>query len=419
MIVPYDRPENAADNAQVYLMDDGTYTLYNKIGEPIQPGGYVPYDIFTQGRRVLARRTSPDGSVWTDSETIVQPDWRDPQDLQFMELSPGRVQDGYIGVLTTYHNLSQTIDLQLAGSVNGRTWCRPSREPALPVARLGTRWRRLPAPARRTFAARTDDLAAAVSSPRIPGIAVDATVAYFPGCMTDRLYPAMGEAVVRVLRACGAKVVFPDLPGCCGLPAINAGDPDSAREPARRLIESFERVAADHILSSSSSCVVAILNDYPRLFRDDPAWAARAAAVAGRLVDFSGFMARFAKLPAGALAGDTTATVTYHDACQTNYVLGTVAEQRHLITDVLGLQLIEMDDADLCCGFGGSFSFDHPEIAGRLAHRKLDRAGRTGAPIIVTDNPGCVLQLRGAGAARGEATEVLHLAELVARHLPG
>jgi len=137
MIVPYDRPENAADNAQVYLMDDGTYTLYNKIGEPIQPGGYVPYDIFTQGRRVLARRTSPDGSVWTDSETIVQPDWRDPQDLQFMELSPGRVQDGYIGVLTTYHNLSQTIDLQLAGSVNGRTWCRPSREPALPVARLG------------------------------------------------------------------------------------------------------------------------------------------------------------------------------------------------------------------------------------------------------------------------------------------
>jgi iron-sulfur cluster protein len=291
--------------------------------------------------------------------------------------------------------------------------------PRLPVSRLGTRWRRLPAPARRTFAARTEDLAATTSSPRIPGVAVDTTVAYFPGCVTDRLYPAMGEAVVRVLRSCGATVVHPDLPACCGLPSINAGDPDSAREPARRLIESFERSAADHILSSSSSCVVAVLQDYPRLFRDDPAWAARAAVVARRLVDFSGFMARVARLPKGALAADNTATVTYHDACQTNHVLGTVEEQRRLITEVLGLQLVEMDDADLCCGFGGSFSFDHPEIAGRLAHRKLDRAGRTGAHIIVTDNPGCVMQLRGAGAARGEKTEVLHLAELVARHLPG
>jgi L-lactate dehydrogenase complex protein LldF len=309
---------------------------------------------------------------------------------------------------------------RLAGRLLAGVAGRKGFLPNLPIPRLGTRWRRLPAPARRTFAARTDDLAADPSSPRIPGVAVNATVAYFPGCITDRLYPAMGEAVVRVLRACGATLVFPNLPACCGLPAINAGDPDSAREPARLLIESFERVEADHILSSSSSCVVAVLQDYPRLFRDDPAWAARAAAAAGRLVDFSGFMARVAKIPAGALtSGAAEATVTYHDACQTNHVLGTVEEQRRIITEVLGLNLVEMDDSDLCCGFGGSFSFDHPEIAGRLAHRKLARAGGAGASIVVTDNPGCVMQLRGAGAARVEATEVLHLAELVARHLPG
>ncbi|MDP6349412.1 MAG: LUD domain-containing protein [Chloroflexota bacterium] len=291
--------------------------------------------------------------------------------------------------------------------------------PNLPIPRLGTRWRRLPAPVRRTFAARTNDLAAGPASPGIPGVAVDATVAYFPGCITDRLYPAMGEAVVRVLRACGATVAFPDLPACCGLPSINAGEPDSAREPARRLIEALEQCAADHVLSSSSSCVVAMLQDYPRLLRDDPSWAARAAAVAARLVDFSGFMARVANIPAGALAGGAAeATITYHDACQTNHVLGTVDEQRRIITEVLGLNLVEMDDSDLCCGFGGSFSFDHPEIAGRLAQRKLDRAAGTSASIVVTDNPGCVMQLRGAGAARGEATEVLHLAELIARYLP-
>lgn len=137
MITPYDRPDNAADNALFHQMDDGTYTVYSKIGEPIQPGGFVPYDIFTDGRRVLARRTSPDGSVWSPLETIVQPDWRDPQDLQFMELCLGRVTEGFLGVLTVYHNLAQTTDLQLAGSPNGRTWSRPSREPAVPVRRLG------------------------------------------------------------------------------------------------------------------------------------------------------------------------------------------------------------------------------------------------------------------------------------------
>ena len=290
--------------------------------------------------------------------------------------------------------------------------------PRLPIGRLGTRWRRLPAPSRRTFQSRTQQLISARSNPGISSAATGTTVAYFPGCITDRMYPDMGEAVVRVLRACGASVVFPDAPECCGLPAINSGDPDSAREPARRTIEAFERIEADHILSSSSSCVVAIANDYPHLFRDDPAWAGRAEATARRLIDFSSFMARIATLPAGALDGDSDLTVTYHDACQTNHVLGTADEQRRLITEVMGLRLVEMEDSDICCGFGGSFSFDHPEIAGRLAHRKLDRAARIEADIVVTDNPGCLMQLRGACAARGETAEILHLAELVARYLP-
>ena len=137
MVIPYDRPDNAADNALIHHMDDGTYVLYSKIGEPIQPGGFVPYDIFSEGRRVLARRTSPDGSTWSPLETILQPDWRDPQDLQFMELGLGRVTEGFLGVLTCYHNLAQTTDLQLAGSADGRTWSRPSREPTIPVRRLG------------------------------------------------------------------------------------------------------------------------------------------------------------------------------------------------------------------------------------------------------------------------------------------
>ena len=292
--------------------------------------------------------------------------------------------------------------------------------PHLPATPLGTGWRRLPVPAGNSFRSRTARLGATPNHFRIPGSGAEGvTVAYFPGCVTDRLYPEMGEAVVRVLRACGADVSLPQVPDCCGLPAMNAGDPELARQSARSMIEALETVDAEYVLSSSASCVVAAMQDYPHLFRDDPALLARAEQVARRVIDFSGFMETVARLPTGALRnGDSEIHVTYHDACQTGHVLGIRAEQRRLITEVMGLTLMEMEDSEMCCGFGGTFSFDHPEIAGRLTHRKLDRASRTAANVIVTDNPGCIMQLSGAVAARSENFEVLHLAELANRFLP-
>ncbi len=292
--------------------------------------------------------------------------------------------------------------------------------PHLPALPLGTRWRRLPAPARRPFRARTMPSGSVPSQTQIPGAAAaGVTVAYFPGCITDRLYPEMGEAVVRVLRACGADVSYPELPDCCGLPAMNSGDPDLARQSARLMIEALERADTRYIVSSSTSCVVTTVQDYPHLFRDDADWLPRAEQLAKRVIDFTGFMAKVARLPTGALrTDDSEIRFTYHDACQTNHVLGIRGEQRRLIAQVIGLALTEMDDAEMCCGFGGTFSFDHPEIAGRLTHRKLDRAFRATADVIVTDNPGCIMQLRGAVAARGETTTVLHLAELVSQFLP-
>ena len=202
--------------------------------------------------------------------------------------------------------------------------------------------------------------------------------------------------MVRVLKACGADVSYPELPDCCGLPAINSGDPDLARQSARLMIEALERADTRYIVSSSTSCVVTTVQDYPHLFRDDADWLPRAEQLAKRVIDFTGFMAKVARLPTGALrTDDSEIRFTYHDACQTNHVLGIRGEQRRLISQVMGLTLIEMDDAEMCCGFGGTFSFDHPEIAGRLTHRKLDHASRATADVIVTDNPGCIMQLRG------------------------
>ena len=138
LIMPYTTPMGGADQASYYLLEDGTYELMQKVGTEMHPGGYVPYDcFFPYGRRVLARRTSPDGSNWTPPEVIVEPDWKDPHDQQFMELMPHTVRGGYIGLLCCYNVREQTIDWQWAGSRDRRIWNRPSRRPTLPNAPLG------------------------------------------------------------------------------------------------------------------------------------------------------------------------------------------------------------------------------------------------------------------------------------------
>ena len=142
MTMPYTTPMGGADQASYYSnkslgIDDGGYTLYQKVGEPMHPGGLVNHDCFPWGRRVIARRTSPDGSSWSQPEVIIQPDWRDPHDQQFMELSPMKVRGGYIAILGCYNVREHTIDFQLAGSDDGRLWSRPSRQPTLPVSPLG------------------------------------------------------------------------------------------------------------------------------------------------------------------------------------------------------------------------------------------------------------------------------------------
>ena len=289
----------------------------------------------------------------------------------------------------------------------------------MPVPGVKTDWRKLPAVSRKPLRDRREKLES-IRPPTIKGSSAEnVSVAYFPGCITDWIYPDMGEAAVSVIRACGATVTYPDAPSCCGLPALNAGEHDDAVRMAQQTIEAFESSGADYILSTSASCAVAIKDDYAHLFRDMPGWHDRARTVARRIVDFSGFMRDVARLPDGALkvAGPKT-RVTYHDACQTSNFLRIRDEQRRLVTDVMGMELHEMVDSEMCCGFGGTFSFDHPEVSSRLLDRKLLNAEGTTAAVIVSDNPGCIMQLRGGIRARRGDLEVLHLAELMARHLP-
>jgi L-lactate dehydrogenase complex protein LldF len=298
------------------------------------------------------------------------------------------------------------------------------RETHVPGLRRQTSWRSLPALARRPLRERVRErqrapARAEAPAPLIPSEVAGMRVALFPGCMTDRLYPEQGEAIATVLEALGIEVVHPAGLHCCGLVHQNSGDLDHARDLGRSTIAALERVDVDWIVSGSASCVAVILQDYAHQFRSEPAWRERADRLAGRVMDFTSFLVHVARVPDGALASanNESRIVTYHDSCQGLNALGLTSAPRNLIERVMGDQISELPENTLCCGFGGTFSVDYPEVAKRLLERKLDNAQSTGARTIVTDNQGCIMHLRGGSDAAGRGLEVRHIAELLAERV--
>ncbi len=297
---------------------------------------------------------------------------------------------------------------------------------SLPVLNRQTSWRSLPALARRPLRDRIRDRVttadasiAAMEQPLIPSAAIGKRVAIFPGCMTDRLYPEQGEAVETVLEALGVEIVHPSNLHCCGLIHQNSGDLPHARSMARQTIAALEAVDADYILSGSASCVAVLAQDYQHQLRDDPEWLSRARTLSKRVMDFTSFLVNVARLPAEALASTNgnPRTVTYHDSCQALNALDLSAEPRYLIEQVMGDTIAELPENTLCCGFGGTFSIEYPEVAKRLMDRKLDNAESTGALTIVTDNQGCIMHLRGGAHAEARHLDVRHISEFLAERV--
>ncbi|MDQ2745059.1 MAG: LUD domain-containing protein [Chloroflexota bacterium] len=241
---------------------------------------------------------------------------------------------------------------------------------------------------------------------------------YFVQCLTDWLYPEMGEAIVAVLEALGAKITFPRQQHCCGLPAIDGGQLEAARRMAKQTIRTLERCDADYIVTGGTSCAVAMIHDYSHLFRDEPGWQMRAAQLAGRCRDFTSFMLEVARLPTGSLAaGSSSSVVAYHYFCQSYNVLGFRDGPLDLLREVCGLDLVPLAESNVCCGFGGSVSFLRPELTSHILDRKLRNIDASGAALVVTDNPGCIMNLRGGMAAKGLDVEVMHTAQILARQI--
>jgi len=249
-----------------------------------------------------------------------------------------------------------------------------------------------------------------------PGVSVQATVGLLAGCVMPVFYPDVNVATAHVLAAAGHRVFTPPA-GCCGAIHLHAGDRRRAAGHARRTIDAFAGGApgADlsAIVTNTAGCG-AMMREYGALLADDPAYAARARAFAARVRDVSELLAAAAdRLPLAPLP----AAVTYHDACHLAHGQGVVAAPRSLLGRIPGLDLRPLAEADFCCGSAGTYNLTEPAMAERLLVRKVERILATGAEILVTGNPGCMLQIEAGLRARGSAVRVLHTVEVVARSL--
>jgi L-lactate dehydrogenase complex protein LldE len=236
-------------------------------------------------------------------------------------------------------------------------------------------------------------------------------VSLFVTCLVDQLWPSVGTSAVEVLRRAGCDVTFDARQTCCGQPAFNSGYREEARRVARRFVEVFEQGGADAIVSPSGSCT-AMVRHFDALFAGDDGWRRRARAVAGRTHELSAFLVNV--LGVDDVGASFDGRVTWHDACHALRDLGVRDEPRRLIRNVRGAELVELECADACCGFGGTFSVKYPEISVAILDRKIDAVERAGVDAVVAADASCLMQIGGRLARQGSATRALHLAELLA-----
>ncbi|HEV2000752.1 MAG TPA: (Fe-S)-binding protein [Xanthobacteraceae bacterium] len=234
-------------------------------------------------------------------------------------------------------------------------------------------------------------------------------VGLFVTCLVDLIRPRIGFAAAKLLADAGCDV---EVPGqtCCGQPAFNSGDRATTRTIAQQVIVAFE--AYDYVVAPSGSCAGMLRVHYPELFAGDPAWAARADRFAARVHELISFLVDV--MGVARVDAIYDGTVTYHDACSGLRELGVKAQPRKLLATVTGLSLAEMQDADVCCGFGGTFCVKYPDISNAIVEKKAGRVAETGAPTLLAGDLGCLMNMAGKLQRMGKPVAVRHVAEVLA-----
>ncbi|MEW6635245.1 MAG: (Fe-S)-binding protein [Actinomycetota bacterium] len=234
-------------------------------------------------------------------------------------------------------------------------------------------------------------------------------VALFIPCFVDLVSPEVGVSVVRVLRRLGCEVVYPEGQTCCGQPAFNSGYFDEARAMARRFMDVFERW--DHVVCPSGSCTTMVSHYYPFLFQNLPDERRRAEALGSRVREFSDFLVNV--LGARELGARYEGRAVFHCGCHQRRELGVLEEPRELLGNVEGLDLVDWENEELCCGFGGTFSVKMPEVSTAMADEKIRALERSGADTVVSCDSSCLMHLGGRLRRTGRDTRVYHLAQIL------
>lgn len=244
-------------------------------------------------------------------------------------------------------------------------------------------------------------------------IAPQPRVALFVTCLVDLMRPSVGFAAVKLLEAAGCVVEVPVGQTCCGQPAYNSGDKQSAQALARQTIEACE--GYDYVVAPSGSCAGMIKSHYPKLLAGDATWQARAAALSAKTYELVSFLVDVRGL--AGVSQTLLARATYHDSCSGLRELGVKDQPRKLLASVEGLEVVEMADCEVCCGFGGTFSVKYGDISNAMVEKKCANISESGADLVLAGDLGCLLNMAGKLRREGRSVRARHVAEVLAGEL--
>ncbi len=234
-------------------------------------------------------------------------------------------------------------------------------------------------------------------------------VGLFVTCLVDLMRPSVGFAAVKLLEDAGCKVFVPSQT-CCGQPAYNSGDRADAKAIARSVMRAFE--ACDYVVAPSGSCAGMLGKHYPELFADEPDASREAVAFAAKCRELVSFLTD--TLGVTKVDARYDGVATYHDSCSGLRELGVRAQPRKLLASVEGLQLVELEDSDVCCGFGGTFAVKYGELSDAIVAKKSAAIAATRADTLLAGDLGCLMNMAGKMQREGRSIRVRHVAEVLA-----
>jgi len=237
-------------------------------------------------------------------------------------------------------------------------------------------------------------------------------VSLFITCIMDLIYPESGLSVVEVLERLGVEVDFPEGQTCCGQPPFNAGYRADAAAVAKQFLRAFEH--SEVIVTASGSCAAMVRHEYTTLFADDPEWLARAERAAAKIWEISEFLVDGLGITDLGARLPEKRTFTFHDSCHGLRMMGLGSQARELLSHVENAELVEMEEHDVCCGFGGLFSVKLPEVSGAMLEKKMIHINESPADTVLLGDASCMMHINGGLSREGSPKRAKHLIDVLA-----